>query len=376
MKTLLVLFFVFIQSVSFAQVPNWKGTIETKDSVQYFHNPKEGLWEKDKTKKLKADRVFALGSLNANEDYLFSWVQQITTDLEGNIFACDSKEHRIQVYNEKGKYLRSIGGKGKGPGELLRPMKTKIGKNGNIYVDDNLNYRISIFNQNGEFKNSFRIDGFSSDIELNQNGNVLMNHIFRGGKILPIVIEYDEKGNIIKEYGDRLLILKKDNYGQPKYANNGFIMRNDGVLLVHFSYPYMIKFFENGILKKVIDRDSPLFTEPEIIEIIYTPPNGPADKIKTVKQRSYIWQTFLLPGGRFATFIRDAGIDYKKSKSDREFDTFIDLFDSEGRFLKTYKWDWQKNGLIKHVDSRGYFYTNFGETEIVPGVTKWKVTFE
>jgi len=39
-------------------------------------------------------------------------------------------------------------------------------------------------------------------------------------------------------------------------------------------------------------------------------------------------------------------------------------------------WDWQKNGLIKHVDAEGYFNSNIGDSEIVPGVTKWRVSFE
>ena len=191
-----------------------------------------------------------------------------------------------------------------------------------------------------------------------------------------MITEYNLKGKIVKEYGDRCLILKKDNNGRPKYAYNGLNMRDDGILMVHFSYPYVIHFYKDGILQKVVTRESPIFTKPELIETIFKPKNGPADKIKAVKQRSYIWQTFSLPKGRFAAFIRDSQIDYKKSKSDRSFDTFVDIFDNQGRFLKSFKWDWQKNGLIKHVDRNGYFYTNFGKTEIVPGVTKWRVSFE
>jgi hypothetical protein len=78
-----------------------------------------------------------------------------------------------------------------------------------------------------------------------------------------------------------------------------------------------------------------------------------------------------------AVFIRDGGKNFKeKAVGGRDFETVIDLFDSDGKFLKSYAWDWLNLGLLKHVDNEGYFYTNFGESEIVPGVTKWRVTFE
>jgi len=51
-------------------------------------------------------------------------------------------------------------------------------------------------------------------------------------------------------------------------------------------------------------------------------------------------------------------------------------FDKDEKFLKSYHWEWQINGLIKHVDAEGYFYSNIGDSEIVPGVTKWRVPFE
>ena len=59
-----------------------------------------------------------------------------------------------------------------------------------------------------------------------------------------------------------------------------------------------------------------------------------------------------------------------------EFDMILDLYDADGYFLKSFPWNWRKNGLLVHVDAKGNFYSNYGETEIVPGVTKWTVFFE
>lgn len=157
---MLISYLLLLTTNVFPQNNSWKGKIKIKDGVKYIYNPKEGLWDNDPTKKLTIKRMFSLGSVEADEEYLFSWVQYITTDSLGNIYVCDSKENRIQVYNKDGKYLKTIGQKGQGPGELMRPMKVLIGRNGNIYINDDLNYRISIFNSKGKFINSFRIEGF------------------------------------------------------------------------------------------------------------------------------------------------------------------------------------------------------------------------
>ena len=84
-----------------------------------------------------------------------------------------------------------------------------------------------------------------------------------------------------------------------------------------------------------------------------------------------------LPDGRFTAVIFDKGEDFKKKTvGGMDFVTFLDLFNSEGKFLKSYPWDWLKYGLLEHVDKNGYFYTNRGDSEMIPGVTKWKVSFE
>lgn len=362
-----------------AQEVLWEGSREYKNGIEYINNFEKGLWDADPAKKITIERVFSIGSMEVQEEYLFNWVQYITTDNYSNIYACDSKENRIQVYDKEGKYLRTIGQEGKGPGDLLRPMKVLVGNDGNIYVDDNLNIRISVFKANGRFLNSFRLKSYCMGMELDIPGNVLVYHPLiadNEGETSPIITEYSIRGKIERTYGKRQRTIRKNNSGIPEYANNELLMMDDGQLLVSFSYPYMIHFYNDGILKKIVTRESPVFTKPEIMETSVGLHDNYTAKTVASKQRSYIWQIFELDKGQFATFIRDSGEDFRKLKSDREFETYLDLFDSEGRFLKSFKWDWRRNGLIKHIDKQGFVYTNYGDNELVPGITKWKVSFE
>jgi DNA-binding beta-propeller fold protein YncE len=369
-----------LSTLIYAQQQNWKGKSEVKNGIVYVHNPEQGLWDHDATKKLTIEKIFSIGSLNANDDYLFSWVKDITTDSAGNIYACDSKEHRIQVYDKTGKYIRTVGRKGQGPGDLMRPKAVRINKDGRIFIQDALNHRISIFKSNGKFYDSFRYKGVTGEyLEINSQGHVIIYPFPTSEKYqdsLPIITVYDLKGNIVNKFGERLMLLEHGPFGKPWYSFNSFTKSTDGSLIVDFNYPYLIHFYQDGKLTKVITRECPIFTVPEIITADFKTIDGKIDKIKTVSQRSTIWRSFVLPNGRFITTIGDAGKDHKTAKDKSNLNYYFDLFDETGYFLKSYVWDLKKNGMITHIDRHGYFYSNRGDSEIVPGVTKWKVTFE
>ena len=78
----------------------------------------------------------------------------------------DAVECCLKVFSSDGKYIRTIGSKGKGPGELLDPFLVTVDKTtGNIYCDDRGNNRISCFNNKGIFLNTIRTSLSNSDIE-------------------------------------------------------------------------------------------------------------------------------------------------------------------------------------------------------------------
>ncbi len=99
----------------------------------------------------------------------------------GNIIVADTGNHRIQVFDCKGNFLRAFGSKGIQTGQFGSPCGVAVDKqSGNIIVADTDNSRIQVFDSNGVFVRAFGSLG-SSNGELHD----------------PLGVAVDRKGNII-----------------------------------------------------------------------------------------------------------------------------------------------------------------------------------
>jgi hypothetical protein len=148
-KFLLMIFLLFSFGCAIPkleQKPEWKGKIEIENGVKVIKNPGEPLYGYIKL-KLKEDLSIGRGD---DKNYAFNRVRGIAVDNQGNIYAVDMSNQRVQVFDQKGKYLKTIGGMRKGPGAFQQPYKIQLDENtGNIYVSDGP--KIKVFDKEGEF---------------------------------------------------------------------------------------------------------------------------------------------------------------------------------------------------------------------------------
>ncbi|GAB4565207.1 MAG: 6-bladed beta-propeller [Geothermobacteraceae bacterium] len=73
----------------------------------------------------------------------------------GRLYVSDSKKHHIAVFSLDGKFLFTIGKKGRGKGEFYAPQGLAFSPEGNLYVCDHLNARIQYLTPDGEFLGMF-----------------------------------------------------------------------------------------------------------------------------------------------------------------------------------------------------------------------------
>lgn len=109
----------------------------------------------------------------------------------GRVYVADTGAHNIEVFDASGRYLRTIGGPGDGPGEFNRPTYLYISHH-RLYVSDTLNSRIQVLDLDGKVLRVFGRNG-----------------IFMGDTPRPKGVAVDGDGNIyvVESYYDYLLVF-------------------------------------------------------------------------------------------------------------------------------------------------------------------------
>jgi iron(III) transport system ATP-binding protein len=81
----------------------------------------------------------------------------ISEDPEGNLYVCEyGPQDRVQQFTSDGKFIRSIGNSGTGPGQFQRPSGVTL-NNKKLYVVDAVNNRIQLFEESGKFIKSITV---------------------------------------------------------------------------------------------------------------------------------------------------------------------------------------------------------------------------
>jgi DNA-binding beta-propeller fold protein YncE len=75
----------------------------------------------------------------------------IAVDSRGRIYVADTLNHRVQVYNDEGELVRSIGEFGDGEEEFNEPRGLAVDDQNNLYVADTWNARIVKISPSGEW---------------------------------------------------------------------------------------------------------------------------------------------------------------------------------------------------------------------------------
>jgi hypothetical protein len=195
--------FVFGLTVSSAQRQ------ETVNGVRLVHNEKGGAWAG--SPKVKIELVRMIGGLDEKDPNLaFSSPYDVVRDKAGNVFVLDSRECRVQMIDSEGRFLRSIGRRGQGPGEFQSPFSMDIDEAGLLFVFDAMGRKIEVLSAEGKPLNTLKFDSYANhqirrlaSRRFAKGGSFFLRDLMARPRRLPRLLTIiDHEGRTVKEFGD------------------------------------------------------------------------------------------------------------------------------------------------------------------------------
>ena len=148
-------------------------------------------------KKIKLKQIFEIGVWSGDDQETFFKINDVKTDVNGNIYILDSGNHRIQKFDIIGKYICTIGHKGQGPGEFNTPISLFIDNKDHLYVLDKGLLRITEFDKNGNYINSIGISSLNTVDFVVDNDDFLI--VLEAGDD-QILKKYNKSGTIVSSF--------------------------------------------------------------------------------------------------------------------------------------------------------------------------------
>lgn len=177
-------FSVYVRKDVAAQVWDWGAPTAVAAAEAAKKNPYEG-GQRDwrATQQIGAVGVAGRGPGQ------FSFPRAVAVGPDGKIYVADSGNNRVQVFNPDGSFLRQWGStckldkgegcQGKGEGQFNEPWGIAVDKDGNVFVADTWNHRVQKFDNQGKFLAMWGI--FEST-----SGELGRPHAFYGPRALAI----------------------------------------------------------------------------------------------------------------------------------------------------------------------------------------------
>ncbi|MGB8953388.1 MAG: 6-bladed beta-propeller [Candidatus Aminicenantales bacterium] len=119
------------------------------------------------------EEELSIGKANRQEEFMFSMIISIAVDEEERVYVLDIKERDVKVYDRNGNFIRTIGRRGQGPGELENPYTVQITSQNEVVVYDPMRRHLVFFSFEGNFMKNLSIDNLFNPPYIDSKGNII-----------------------------------------------------------------------------------------------------------------------------------------------------------------------------------------------------------
>lgn len=207
--------------------------------ITLLHFLAVGVWAESREYQLQAPtfgqitlefgRTDIIGNSEEGPGGIFSYVLDLKTDSRENIFLLDFKQKGVLRFDRRGKFVKTYGQEGVGPGDYLRAWKLFINGKNHIFVSDRGSLRITEIDPSGKTLDIIRLKhGITSDFFVDPRGNIYGFILIQKGMVpmrtLVRMDRKDEKFEAIAEYPDRTIQVK----GRGSSGVRGWVIHRHG----------------------------------------------------------------------------------------------------------------------------------------------------
>jgi len=155
---------------------------------------------------------------------------------KSSIYFCDQDENRILVFDLDGRYIKSFGRRGQGPGEFNNPLNIDIFNN-ELVITDNFNARIQTWSLQGQYLRQIKLVSSFFNMVITR-GNIIISNPMKLLKEIDFkdrsnIEIYDMNGNlrnkIIDPFSYETNMIIENDVSMQSYENGFYCLQNHGL---------------------------------------------------------------------------------------------------------------------------------------------------
>ncbi|MFC1514092.1 6-bladed beta-propeller [candidate division KSB1 bacterium] len=363
---LIITFVIAVLSVSCSSQESTY-TVEIIDNERHVHNisPK---WENDS--KIELEFVRQTGDLETvDPNLILHNPRDVALDKNGNFYICDTGNHRIQKFDKTGKYVCTIGRRGKGPNELEYPYYIYVSDQDELFITLS-DWKITkVFDLNGNYLRTLRdlkeytilLDNgqFARLIAFDiQNNEAQVMDYLKNYKDYPLFNVYDENNNKTGQFGKGMEPSAKN----PSWKLDHFLTadNNNNYYIGWEAFNRLEKYGSDGKLIYRADRKRN-YAESDKLE------RKPTTNRLGEPAESWIFNRFtknICVDGKLRLWVEayteQATVEERKSDTEKAEPVKIsfEVYDQEGILLQRIPWDYGRERNLKHIDRDRMFFVS------------------